>query len=106
LATRTRRMSLVMDAIQIALDQLAKMPDSPSVEALRSKAAAYAADAKGWAQVRPTAEHKEAMMKNVLALQIAVTKLGTERAPAPDASPSGDVKTRGPAESPPLKPRE
>jgi hypothetical protein len=99
-------MSLVMDAIQIALDQLAKMPDSPEVEALRSKGAAYAADAKAWAQVRPTAEHKEAMMKNVLALQIAVTKLGTERGPAPDTSPSRGMDAHSAAETRETKGRE
>jgi hypothetical protein len=95
-----------MDAIQIALDQLAKMPDSPEVEALRSKAAACAEDARGWAQVRPTAEHKEAMMKDVLALQIAVTKLGTDRGPASGASAAHGVEARGAPETASTKPRE
>lgn len=98
-------MSLVMDAIQIAVDQLAKMPNSPEVEALRSKASAYADDARGWPHARPTAEHKEAMMKNVLALQIAVTKLGTERS-APDASRSHSLDTRDEAAKSPTKTRE
>jgi hypothetical protein len=74
----TKRMSLVLDAIEIALGQLAKLPDSPEVEELRTKALVYERDAKHWSEKAPTSEQREAMMKKVLALHILVTKLARE----------------------------
>ena len=71
----TKRMSLVLDAVQIALGQLAKLPNSPEVEDLRTKALAYEKEAKHWSEKPPTSEQREAMMKKVLALHVAVTKL-------------------------------
>jgi hypothetical protein len=77
--TSSKRTSLVLDAIDLALAQLAKMPDSVEVRAWRVKAVAYEADAKDWSLAPPTAEQREAMMKKILGLHVAVTKLREPR---------------------------
>jgi hypothetical protein len=50
--TSSKRTSLVLDAIDLALEQLAKMPDSVEVRAWRVKAVAYEADAKDGCSLR------------------------------------------------------
>lgn len=75
----TRRMSIVLDAISIAVQQLAKVPDSLEVQALRAKALAYESEVKQWTDAPPTTEQREAMMKRVLALNASVTKLARQK---------------------------
>lgn len=65
----------MLDAIQQALATFARLPDSPEARALREQCLAVEATAKEWARVPPSVEDREAMMRKVLALHVAITKL-------------------------------
>jgi len=78
---RPQRLSLALKSILAASEVLAKLPDSPEVIALRATAAKLQAEAETWPEKPPTYEEREAMMKKVLVLHVAATKLA--RPPAP-----------------------
>jgi hypothetical protein len=65
---------LVLKAIRSAAAQLARLPQSPDLDELRGTASACAAEAEAWKDAPPTDVQRDAMMKRVLALQVAVTK--------------------------------
>lgn len=75
----SKRFSLVTKAIGLASAQLARMPSSAEVDALRCAADEFEAETQAWAQQPPTDQERELMMKKALALQVAVTKLARPR---------------------------
>lgn len=74
-ALGSRRVALLLDAIRGALDEIEKLPVSTEAEALRGKATSYESEVLGWTDAPPTDERREAMMKVVLGLHVAVTRL-------------------------------
>ena len=77
----SRRVSLIRDAIRIALAAIAALPESTEKQALHARALAHQLELERWDQVPPADEEREKLMKAVLALHVAVTK--TRRRPAP-----------------------
>jgi hypothetical protein len=71
----SNRTAVILDAIEIAVHELAKLPDSPESSALRTKALAFEETAKAWPHAPPTQEKRGAMMQSVLALHVEVMKL-------------------------------
>ena len=57
------------------------MPDSPEVRALKATAAKLQAEAEAWTDKPPTYEEREAMMKKVLGLHVAATRLARKPSP-------------------------
>jgi hypothetical protein len=64
-----------MDAIHQAQATFAVLPDSPEAQDLRERCLAVEATAREWAHAPPTPEEREALMRKVLALHVAITKL-------------------------------
>jgi|HubBroStandDraft_4_1064222.scaffolds.fasta_scaffold05481_7 hypothetical protein len=67
--------ALVIGAVNIVLKHLEKLPGGPEVSALRERALGYIEEVAMWSTERPSVEVREATMKNVLALHVAVKKL-------------------------------
>jgi hypothetical protein len=78
---RPPRLSLALKSILAASDVLARLPDSPELIALKATAAKLQAEAETWPEKPPTYEEREAMMKKVLGLHVAVTKLARTSTP-------------------------
>ncbi len=70
--------ALVIGAVNLVLKHLGDLPEGPEVTALRERALGYIEEAAMWSAEQPSAQVREATMKNVLALHIAVTKLRME----------------------------
>jgi hypothetical protein len=75
--------TLILDAIHQALAMMAALPDSDEVRDLRDRCAAYERVVFGWRQVPPTAEQRESLMKDVLALQVTAMKVRRSSNPPP-----------------------
>jgi hypothetical protein len=75
MAYRSRRLSLVSDAIEVVLRRLSALPPSPEAEELRAKAEQYQRGADGWKVSPPAAEERDRMSKGVLNLHVEVAKL-------------------------------
>jgi len=73
-----RGLALVIEAVNVILRHLAEAPDSPEVRELRERGLGYINEAVLWkdARPRPSVEMREALMKKVLGLHVAVNKLG------------------------------
>lgn len=71
----SKRTALVSDAIRQALASLAILPNSEEALTLRERCLACQAVANEWSQTPPTPEEREAMMRKVIALHVAITKL-------------------------------
>lgn len=69
----------MLRAIQTAAEQLARMPASPEVEALKSAARAFEKEVEGWAEAPPSGEDRETMMKKAMAPQVALARLARRR---------------------------
>jgi hypothetical protein len=67
--------ALVIGAVNIVLKRLGTLPGGPEVNALRERALGYIEEVAMWSAERPSVEVREATMKNVLALHVAVKKL-------------------------------
>ncbi len=72
MAHPSRRFSLVSDAIDVVLRRLATLPPSPEVEELRARAEVCLEKAQVWQHSTPTPEEREALMKRVLGLHVAI----------------------------------
>jgi hypothetical protein len=70
-----RGIALVIDAANVILRHLAEIPDGMEARALRERALECIKEATEWKVARPTVETREAMMKRVLALHVAVKRL-------------------------------
>lgn len=81
--SRTKKTPRVLDAIHQALATFASLPDSPQARELREECLAVEATAREWALAPPSAEDREEMMRKVLALHIAITKLRRSTDPPP-----------------------
>jgi hypothetical protein len=73
--------TLVVDAANIVLRNLERIPDRPEVLALRSRALECIKVAEGWGARRPTVEEREKLMKDVLDLHTATRRLARTRRP-------------------------
>jgi hypothetical protein len=71
----SKRSLLILDAIQIALADLAKVPDCDEKRDLETRLNACGALVGKWKTVPPTPDEREATMQVVLTLHVAVTKL-------------------------------
>lgn len=71
----SKRSALIIDAIQVALTELAKVPDCDAKRDLESRARACENIVMGWKTVPPSPDEREATMQSVLSLHVAVTKL-------------------------------
>lgn len=72
---KTKRTVVALEALEDALAQLAQLPESAEGDALLVKGFALQREVKGWADNPATPDQREAMMKKVLALHIAISRL-------------------------------
>ncbi len=72
-----RGIALVIEAVNVVLRHLGEIPEGPEASALRDEGLGYINEALLWkeAQPRPSVETRNALMKKVLALHVAVRKL-------------------------------
>jgi hypothetical protein len=80
---QTKQNSLVFDAIRQTLAVLEKAPISEEVRRLREECLAYRHIAERWAEEPPTLREREELMKQVLSLQLAATRIGRTSRPPP-----------------------
>lgn len=80
---RSKKTPGVLDAIRQALATFDALPDTPEAWKLRDECLVMEATAREWSRVPPSAEEREAMMRRVLALHIAITKLRRKTDSAP-----------------------
>jgi hypothetical protein len=72
MALPSRRLAL-RDAVDVVLRRLSILP--PSQEQLRAKAEEFRREADTWQPSMPPVEERERVMKQVLALHVAVARL-------------------------------
>ena len=72
----TKRTSVVLNALRVTMRSLDMIPDSPEAERLRDRVRFFEREAEQWPATSPSNYEREAMMKQVLALHIEVTRLG------------------------------
>jgi hypothetical protein len=70
-----RRLTLVLNAIDVVLRRLSALERSPEVDELRLKAEAYRDQVQRWRKARPTVEEGERVMTRVLRLHVDVAQL-------------------------------
>jgi hypothetical protein len=71
----SRQMALLRDAVEVVMRRLSVLPPSPEVEELRTRAEDCRRQVEGRKQLAPTAAQREAVMKHVLGLHVALSKL-------------------------------
>ena len=71
-----RGITLVIEAVNVILRHLAEAPDCPKVRELREKGLGYINEVVLWKSTMPPVEKRDTLMKNVLALHVAVNRLG------------------------------
>jgi hypothetical protein len=69
----------VRKAIAVVLRHLESLPPSDGKQQLRGLVQDCLREADGWATTRPADREREALMKRLLALHVAVTRLERER---------------------------
>jgi hypothetical protein len=67
--------ALVIGAVNVILKHLAELPDGSEARALREQALGHIEEVARWNTSRPPVERRDATMKSVLALHVAVKKL-------------------------------
>jgi hypothetical protein len=72
---KTRSSAVVVDAVNVILRGLARMPDAPEVHELRAKALACMRKASEPKAHAPTIDNDEALMKKVLDLHLEARRL-------------------------------
>jgi hypothetical protein len=75
-AVQTKRTSVVLNALRVTMRCLQQIPSSPEAEKLRRRALAFEREAEQWPSTSPSNYEREAMMKQVLVLQMEVAMLG------------------------------
>lgn len=73
-----RGIALVIGAVHVILKRLAELPEGPEVHAQRETALGYIGEVAMWNASQPSVEMREATMKRVLALHVAVNRLGLD----------------------------
>ena len=73
--TTSKRSSLALDAVHAAIDALARALDSDDKARLLEEARACESVVEGWRDAAPSSQDREALMRRVLALNVAVAKL-------------------------------
>jgi hypothetical protein len=71
----TKRSALILDAIQVALGELAKVSDCEEKRELETRARACESIVRGWKNAPPSSDEREATMQTVLSLHVSVTRL-------------------------------
>jgi hypothetical protein len=79
----SRRTSLVLDALRLALATIATLPNGQEAQGLREQCEACEGVARRWAQVPPTAQEREAVMQRVVSLHVAVARVRRSTLPPP-----------------------
>ena len=79
---QTKRTSVVLNALRVTMKSLDAVPSSPEADKLRERARAFERETERWPATSPSSYEREAMMKQVLALHIEVTRLGRMHAAA------------------------
>ncbi len=69
------KLDLLLDSIVVVLRALATMPSTPEVRELVDRALDSERMVKAWPRQPPTPDEREAMMRKVLGLHTALTKL-------------------------------
>jgi hypothetical protein len=70
-----KRISPILDAIRQALTVAVRLPESEGARRLRDQCLAYQNIVEQWSREPPTAEEREALMKQVLTLHLTITRL-------------------------------
>lgn len=81
MASVSKRLALVRDAIEFVLRRLLRLPPSPEVDDLRLRAEDCLQQARGWAYKPSTVEQREAVMTRVLGLHTAIARLKRKDVP-------------------------
>jgi hypothetical protein len=71
----SRRLALVVDAIEVVSRRLSALPASREVEALRARATECRRETDTWRTSPPAAAERDKLMKRVLNLHVEVAKL-------------------------------
>lgn len=104
----SKRTGLALGAVHAALTALASLPDSAEKQRLLGEAESCARAVHSWVDRAPSDPEREAMMKRVLALHVAVATLQREKpTPAiPSGLDSGQPCAERPTDIPPFDPDE
>jgi hypothetical protein len=78
-----RRHRVIIEAANVILGRLDKLPESPDALDLREKVLACRQQAEGWKDRPPTVEQHERLMKEVLDLHVRVRRLTRTRSKPP-----------------------
>jgi hypothetical protein len=73
--TPSRGLAIVLEAIDLTLKRLALVAQCPEARALLEATLACAREAEGWRALPASVEQREALMKRVLALHVAASRL-------------------------------
>jgi len=76
-----RRITLVLNAIDVVLRGLSALEPSAEVDALRGRVEVCSRQAERWRGAPPTVEEGERVMKRVLQLHVEVARLQGPRKP-------------------------
>lgn len=100
----SKRTNLALGAVDAAVAALASLPESDHTRRLLAEAESCARGIHSWVDRPPTAEEREATMKRVLGLHVAIAALRREAdagvvSSAPEAPPSSDER---PTDVPPF----
>jgi hypothetical protein len=71
----SKRTTLALDAVLAAIVVLDGLPDSEERARLQTLARECEDAIRGWCEAAPAPDERESMMRRVLALNVAVTKL-------------------------------
>jgi len=72
---KTARTLVALDALEVALAHIAQLPECAESEELLMKAFMLQREVKKWTDHPPTSDEREKMMKRVLSLHIAASRL-------------------------------
>ena len=72
---KTKRTVVALDALEDALAQIAALPESPEAEALLQRGFKLQRVIKDWTTMPPSGEEREAVLRRVLGLHIAASRL-------------------------------
>jgi hypothetical protein len=79
-----KRSKAIVDAVDVILRRLAKLPDGAEAQELREKALACLRIARTWEGLAPTPAQREGVAKTVLALHTRARRMKSARPPRPE----------------------
>jgi hypothetical protein len=74
-----KNIQLVVDAVNVVLKNLGQVKDNAEGRTLEELGFAYIQQAEGWKDHPPAVEQREALMRKVLALHIAASRIRRPR---------------------------